>query len=395
MRKVTILGNNSGRNAGDNAILGNLLDDFASVRQDIEFIIPTINTSFIRTSFGHHRVTPVGQMPWNCAVKNFGWPLFSAMTSTDLILVTDNILFDSKFFNPLFNYLSSIALFSPVCRKKNIPIVLYNASVGPIDRKYGKFSLQTVLDTSPLVICRDLATKSLIENRLRLRHPEIIVHADCALNTKVPSSQKMDEIVRKEQLFTNPKGTVGLNVNAYIDSFNSKGKLGHQEFCSIIGGVADSLIEQLGVDILFTVSQTMDKDITEECRKTSKNQDRIKIVYNTDYTYSELTGLLQRLELHAGLRTHTLIFCAAANTPMVNINAYPKSEAFMGTVGMAEWSMQVTDLTRDNLVAMMLRMWEQRSFLRGQMAPIVEEEKRKARQSAHIVSNLLDHLPSR
>jgi hypothetical protein len=29
MKTITVLGNNSGRNAGDNAILGNLLDDFA------------------------------------------------------------------------------------------------------------------------------------------------------------------------------------------------------------------------------------------------------------------------------------------------------------------------------------------------------------------------------
>jgi len=27
----------------------------------------------------------------------------------------------------------------------------------------------------------------------------------------------MDEIIRKEGLFTNPKGTIGLNVNSYID----------------------------------------------------------------------------------------------------------------------------------------------------------------------------------
>ena len=389
MKKITVLGNNSGRNAGDNAILGNLLDDFAAVREDIEFIIPTINTSFITREFGHHTVNPIGQMPWNLSAKNFGLPLYRAMTSADLILVTDNILFDKSFFNPLFNYLSSIALVAPFCHKKGIPIVLYNASVGPITTSFGKKALQKVLDASPLVICRDIATRNLIESRLRVSHPPIVVHADCALNTEVPSQQRMDGIIRKEGLFANPTGTVGMNVNAYIDSFNTTSKLNRKDFCQIIASSMDRIIETLGVDILMTISQTMDKGITEECRDLCKYKGQIRIVANTDYSYKELTGLLHQLEIHAGLRTHTLIFCAAANTPMVNINAYPKSHAFMGTIGMSEWSIPVTELTVDDLTRLVFRQWEQRHELRKRMKPVVEEEKYKARASVALIDKLL------
>ena len=48
MKTITVLGNNSGRNAGDNAILGNLLDDFALEHSDILFQVPTLNTRFIQ-----------------------------------------------------------------------------------------------------------------------------------------------------------------------------------------------------------------------------------------------------------------------------------------------------------------------------------------------------------
>ena len=120
MRTITVLGNNSGRNAGDNAILGNLLDDFALLRRDIHFKIPSLDPSFIRKHFGHHSVEPMGLMPWNLAVKNFGLPLYLAMTRTEMVLITDNILFDRKFNNPLVNYLKSIALFSGSCRKRRL-----------------------------------------------------------------------------------------------------------------------------------------------------------------------------------------------------------------------------------------------------------------------------------
>jgi polysaccharide pyruvyl transferase WcaK-like protein len=388
MRTITVLGNNSGRNAGDNAILGNLLDDFALERSDILFQIPTLNPRFIRTHFGRHPVRPMGMLPWNLALKNFGWPLYRAMTNTELILVTDNILFDRKFHNPFVNNLKSIALFAPFSGKKNIPIVLYNASIGPIDHEYGRQALQKVLGCSPLVITRDQQTRELIEN-LRLRHPEIVVHADCALNTRIPSEARLQEIACKENLFKNPNGTIGLNINAYIDDWSQTGRMTSRDFHGIIAGTADRLIDELDVDVLFTVSQIMDMKSTRDCVQLIHRRDRVRVVGNRDYTYEELAGLLSKVSIHAGLRTHTLIFCAAVGTPMISINAYPKSEGFLRTVGMGDWCIDFADLTVENLATLMKRLWDEREGLRERMLPVVAEEKRKARASVGLVSRLL------
>jgi len=391
MKTITVLGNNSGRNAGDNAILGNLLDDFALERSDILFKIPTLSTSFIQTHFGHHPVRPIGMMPWNFALKNFGWPLYRAMTDTQLVLVTDNILFDRKFNNPLVNNLKSIALFSSVCKRKGIPIVLYNSSIGPIDHAVGRNALQKVLDCCPLVITRDIQTKELIEN-LNLQHPEIIVHADCALNTQLPSEERLQEIIRKEDLFKGPNGTVGLNVNAYIDDWSQTGSLTREKFCTIIAGAADKLIEDLDVDVLFTVTQIMDMKITRECVQQIRRQDRVRVVGNKDYTYQELTGLLSKVAVHAGLRTHTLIFCSAVGTPMISIDAYPKSSGFLKTIGMGEWTINFDSLSPENLAGIMTRAWDAREELSAVLKPIIEQEKKKSRKSVHLVTDILDTL---
>lgn len=389
MKTITVLGNNSGRNAGDNAILGNLLDDFALVRSDLFFQIPTLNTRFIQTHFGHHPVRPMSLMPWNLALKNFGWPMFRAMTSTQLILITDNILFDRKFHNPFVNNLKSIAYFSSFSKKMKIPIVFYNASIGPIDHEVGAQALQKVLDCSPLVITRDMQTKQVIE-KLQLRSPEIVVHADCALNTRLPSASRMEEIIRQEDLFTSPNGTVGLNVNAYIDNWSQRGSFSRDDFCHIIAGAADRLIRDLDVDVLFTVTQIMDMKITRECVQYIQQKDRVRIVGNNKYTYQELAGLLSRVKVHAGLRTHTLIFCAAVGTPMISINAYPKSAGFLETVGMGDWAIDFANLSADNLAAIMKRAWDARERLLSDMQSVVAKEKRKARDSACLVSSLLD-----
>ncbi len=391
MKKVTVLGNNSGRNAGDNAILGNLLDDFASERTDILFRIPTLNTNFVKTHFGRHQVQPMGMMPWNFAIKNFGWPLYRSMTDTHMVLVTDNILFDRKFYNPLVNYLQSISFFAAYSRKKQIPIVFYNASIGPIDLEVGRHALQKVMDSCPLVITRDDQTRELID-KLQLRHPEIVVNADCALNTAVASESRLREIISKEDLFRGPNGTIGLNINAYVDNWSKGGRMSRQDFYSIIAGTADRLIEDLDVDILFTVTQVMDMKSTRKCVQRMSRQDRARVVGNNVYNYQELAGLLSRVKVHAGLRTHSLIFCAAVNTPMININAYPKSAGFLRTVGMEDWSISLNGISVDNLTAIIKKAWSERKNLRQMMRPIVDKEKKKARASVGLVSNLLDAL---
>ena len=200
----------------------------------------------------------------------------------------------------------------------------------------------------------------------------------------------MAEIIRKEDLFKGPAGTIGLNIHAYIDDWLQAGTMSTRDFHAIIAATADRLIEELDVDILFTVTQVMDMKSTRDCVRLIRRQDRVRVVGNQDYTYQELAGLLSRVQVHAGLRTHTLIFCAAVGTPMISINAYPKSEGFVRTIGMGDWCINFAGLSVANLTALIRRAWDERVSLRAQMIPVVAEEKRKARASVGLVSRLLD-----
>lgn len=387
-KTITVLGNNSGRNAGDMAILGNLLYDVSREMPDAQFLVPTTNPPFLNRHFGHFNMKPVPLLPWFGALKNFGLPLLWSMLRGDVVLVTDNILFDRKFYNPVFNNLASISLVAPLCRKRGIPIVLYNASVGPIDFEVGKAALRRVLGACPLAITRDEQTADLVSS-LGVTPADVMVHADCALNTSPPSDTRMKAIIKKERLFQNPKGTIGFNVNAYIDNWSPGGTLSNQNFGQSIAGAIDMLIDKLGVDVMFTVTQVMDLKVTQACAGFIRNRDKIRIVSNVDYTYQEIAALLGKVEVHAGLRTHTLIFCAAMNTPMVCIKSYPKSTGFMHTIGQGDWSIGFEDLTSENLYDIVMRAWERREQTGRELLPIADAEKQKARGSAKILADFL------
>jgi polysaccharide pyruvyl transferase WcaK-like protein len=310
MKRITVLGNFSGRNAGDNAILGNLLDDISEKYPDVKFLIPTWNANFVNKHFGHHNIQAMGLLPWNFSFKIFGYPTYKSMIDTDLILITDNILFDRKYFNPLFNYLSTIAFFIPAAMKRKIPILPYNASLGPITTDRGRKAMQKILTASPFLSVRDQQSKDMLESN-NLEYPEIIDGADCAINTKILDPESIQAIIDKEGLFTNANGTISFNINAYIDSWQKIMEggedFGREKFVDLIAKTLDRTIEDIKVDIMFTVTQVMDIKITKEVLAKVKNIEKIKIIANSQYTYQEITCLLSHCGLHVGMRTHSLI----------------------------------------------------------------------------------------
>jgi polysaccharide pyruvyl transferase WcaK-like protein len=392
MKKITVLGNFSGRNAGDNAILGNLLDDISEKYQDIIFLIPTFNKKFVKTHFGHHNINAIGLMPWNFAIKIFGLPTYMAMVNTDVILITDNILFDRKYFNPLFNYLSTIAFFTESCNRRNIPIIPYNASLGPITTPRGRQAMQNILDCCPFLCLRDDQSKTMLDKN-KLKYPKIYDGADCAINTKIPEQSHIEKIAKAEKLFINKNGTISFNINAYIDSWQKlvKGgeQFGRKKFVELIGETLDALISELNVDIMFVITQVMDIKIASEVLAIVKNRERIVLVSNAKYTYQEITGLINRADLHVGMRTHSLILSAAAHTPMVTINAYPKSGGFVRTIGQGDWIIDFEQMKEDTLKELIKNAWEKRESLKSNMKPLIEREQQKAKDCVKLVGDLL------
>lgn len=391
MKKVTLIGSFSGRNAGDIAILANILDDFAEVRSDIQFLIPTLKPSFVKDHYGHHNVKPMGMMPWHLSLKALGLATYRSMTNTDMVLITDNALFDRKLYNPLVNTMFSVALMAPLCKKRNIPIVFYNASVGPIDTDKGRNMLQTILDASKLVTLRDKKTQEIFEE-LHLHSPPIHLLADAAINTKPSPDNRLDQIIRDENLFTNgDAGTISFNVNAYIDNWSNTGKLTREQFCKIIAASIDKVIDELGVEVLLTVTQVMDVTITNEVKQFIRNQDKIRMITNEKYTCNDIVGILDKVDTHIGLRTHSLIFCAAINTPMISINSYPKNAGFMRSIAQDDWMIEFDDVSVDHIANMVCKSYREREQRIEELKPITAIEKDKAKQAVSLVCDLLDN----
>ena len=391
MKKICVVGSYSGRNAGDSAILEGILHDVYSLYQNVKFLVPTINKTFIERTYKQFPIKAIPMMPWNFSMKILGLPIFRAVLQSNLVLITDAILFDRELWNPIFNYLLTMALVLPMAKKKGIPVVLYNVSLGPVSSTLGKRCLQRVVDASELIIVRDRESIDLLQ-RLNLYRSYIKQGADCALNVLLPSPERIEEIKIKECILDEDDHYISFNINSYIDAFvKRKAKsVGIDQFVQIIAETMDKIIEEIGKKIVFVITQSMDIKIAQMVLRKVRNPQDITLITNKTYTHNELAGILSQVEMHVGMRTHSLILATASLTPTVGIVYRPKNRGFMKTIEQEDKIIEFGDsFTSQNLFLLIKKTWEERKVIREQLRPIIAREKKKARQSAAMLKDYL------
>ncbi len=389
MKRVCVIGNFSGRNAGDAAILGGVLNDIDARYSDIQYDVPTINKAFVKRSYSEHNVTPVGMMPWNLSLKIAGIPIFRSALRSDLILVTDAILFDLKLFNPLFNYLSTMAFVLPLAARRGIPVVLYNVSLGPVTTRSGAWCMQRVVDAAKDIIVRDPPSKDVLQQIGRSER-NAVTGADCALNV-VPSDSERVKQIASERGFDSCKPYVTFNVNSYLDVFvrGERQAIDRAEYCKLMGRVIDQTRSDLRAATVMVCTQPMDLGIVEEVLSHVADRDKVPLVTNRDYSYQDVAGVLAGAQLHVGMRTHSLILATASATPVIGIIATPKNRGYMMSIKQDAQMMEFPQLTHESMMDLIRSTWERRETLSVELADIVAVEKAKAAHSADLLKPYL------
>lgn len=384
--RVCVIGNFSGRNTGDAAILGGLLKDVTSSFGPVTFEVPTINPGFVQRQYAGFDVHPVGMLPWNLSAKIFGLPILRSILRSNLVLVTDAILFDRKLFNPLFNYLSTMALVLPLAKSRSIPVVLYNVSLGPARTRMGRVCLRRVLDASSEIILRDKESLGEIPPgggyTARIRNG-----ADCALSVEPARGEVVDRIVATEGLRDGGRSFLTFNVNSYIDVFvrDRGSRVRIEDFAALMGDAVNQVMARIDSNVVFVITQPMDTKITNMVTSRVKDKARLRLVGNPKYSYQELAGILGRAEMHVGMRTHSLILASSMRTPVVGIIATPKNRGYMRSIRQDERMMEFADLSSASLADLVCRTWNNRKSISAELEPVIAAEKQKARSAAEFL----------
>jgi polysaccharide pyruvyl transferase WcaK-like protein len=387
-KTVCIIGNYSGRNAGDAAMLEGILRDVSGRFDQLRFVVPTLITSFVRRAYRAFNVRAVSLAPWALSVKLWGLPLFWALGSADLILITDAILFDVNLFNPLHNYLLPLSFWLPWAARRGIPVVLYNVSIGPVATRNGQSALKRVLKASRRVILRDEQSLKTLA-AVGFAPASAQKGADCALLAEPAPAERVDAILR-ERGISPGRPRIGVNMNAYGSSFlrRSDHPVTSARAVAVLAEAIRWMRAELNADVWLFSTQAMDETVVKELA-ARVGADAPPVFSNRRYSHNDLLGLLSRVDLLVGMRTHSIILASSVGTPVVGMITYPKTAGYLERIGQLEHSLHVDDLTLENLQARVRQVWAGRSEWRAKTRHAADAQRTLARDSSKWLAEYL------
>jgi polysaccharide pyruvyl transferase WcaK-like protein len=384
-KRVCVVGNFSGRNAGDAAILDGLMRDVQRLVPNIVFDVPTINKDFVRRRYADMPVEPRGLMPWNLSVKILGLPILMSIYKSDVVLVTDAILFDRKLLNPLYNYLFTMAGVLPWARRLGKPVLLYNVSLGPVSSPLGIQCLRRVIDSANKIVLRDRESSEMCA-RLGIEMPSYVEGADCALNVRATAGHELAQLFERAGLGLPSDPYITVNINSYLDVFLQRDKQTNpNDFVDLMAGTIDRLIEHLGHRVIFVETQPMDLELAHKVFRAVQNQDAIYMIDNRSWSHRDLAGVFSGAQMHIGMRTHSLILASAMHTPVVGIICTPKNRGFMRSIDQDEFMVEFDNFTAETFYEICVRAWQRREQIRASLADIIGREQLKAESAAKLV----------
>lgn len=379
-KRICVIGNFSGRNAGDAAILGGLLAEVSRRYPDATFLVPTINPEFVRRQYHEYNVEPIGLLPWHGSIKIFGIPILRSILRCDVVLVTDAILFDKKLFNPLFNYLSTLALVLPWAKRRGKSVLLYNVNLGPIYTRAGRWCLNRVLRSCDEVIIRDTVSWKELPPDIDREH--VWQGADSAFNAAPADPDRVTQILQAEGISDAGRPFVTMTLNSYVNTFLPKSvdTVSKDEFIDTMARCVNGFLKKVPVMLALVITQVMDAPLAAELFSRAEEKNRIKLISTSRYPYEDLAGVFGKAEMHVGARTHSLILAAARSTPVIGILVTPKNRGFMESIRQNARMVEPANMESE-LLERMLDTWDRRVDIRRELQAIVAAEMGKARSS--------------
>ena len=379
-KRLCVLGSNSGRNAGDAAILASIVDNFLAVDPDLHFDVPTTHSRYIKETFPGTNVHPVSIMPWTGSVRLLGPTTLWSIFRSDAVLITDGIIFDIKLFNPLFNFLILLAFLVPFARLFGKKVISFCVGVGPLDTRAGRFLAKMVCNLSDAVMVREQSSLDLL-TEIGVKPELIEIYADVAFINSPASEERALEILADHGV-SSEEECIGVNVNSYIDLWLRRSEsLDRERFTTEMAGALDRSIEELKVRVVFIITQVMDIKIADEIRGRMKHGEKAPVISNRRYSNREVMAVMGRTSLFVGMRLHSLILASAMDAPVLGLAYAPKVRHFMKMLGAEDLIFELDSITAESLSSAMSGAWGRRKEIKEQIRPSLEKSKRKAREA--------------
>lgn len=386
---VCLLGSAAGRNAGDAALISGIMEAIDHrLQRKLTYRIPTLFPSFVEKTYRANKVEAVNIMPWTGSLKLMGWPTYRAVTRSDLSLVFDAVLFDRSLFNPMFNFLSSLAWLLPAAKKAGRRVGLYNCGVGPITTGLGARMLRAVCDSCDFMTVRDEGSADVLR-RIGIADNRFMVTADAALNAPGISDDEIQRIFARIGL--DPAGEIlAININKYLHTWSDQRgqSLTTEGFLDDVAAAINKLSANVTVPLLLVITYHGDISLTHALRQRLRVPQKVAIIDNKEYDHYQIKGVLAKVSMLFAMRLHAMILASSSGTPIAGLAYQPKVQHYFDHLQISSACTDFTDFSSQRLHDFILTTWNNRSTIRETLSVQVPLMQKRALIAADCVAEL-------
>lgn len=363
MNKVVISGYYGFNNIGDESILTAII---SNIRDSIDDIDITVLSEDPELTKSKHNVSAINRKDIFKIMKEIkncdllisgGGSLLQDVTSSRSILYYLAIMFIGKFF-----------------RKK---VMIYSQGIGPINKKINRRLTKYILNKVDVITLRDEKSQRVLRE-ININNENINVTADPVIGLKRGDIELGVNILKEAGLKDKSKPLIG---------FAIRGRDKNEDLVNTISNVADSIIDELGVNVVFIpFHHGEDIEIINDINKKMKNK---TICLKGKYDINEMLSIVGNLDLLIGVRLHSLIFGAVMNIPMIAISYDPKINNFMDYLDETVFS-NIEDLDKEKLISEITYKINHEEECKLQLYNKIEYLKERLHKNEEIISVLLN-----
>lgn len=378
IRRVGIYGSSSGRNAGDAALIGAIMEACdKEFGQRLVYDIPTYRPDYILYEYPN-KTKPVSMLPWHGAYGMFSAQTALSFRQCDLNIIYDNMLFDRKLWDQLFNYMPAVWAYFTKCKRKNQLLGMYNVGTGPVTTARGRSMLREIADACDLITIRDQDSLTLLRD-VGVTHNRVLVTADAAVGLE-PSSKDVAKKMLNEVGLELGQEVLGCNVNSYLNTWSDKAgsSLTPEAFADIYAAAVTKVAKEINVPLVFIATQHSDMKITKLVTDRIPKDIKTAVISNIRYNHADMKAVLGEISFLFAMRLHANILATSMCTPAVALSFQKKVTSYYTDLGLEKCLMNFDSFSSDSLYNHAIWGWNNRAAIRAHLEHRMPFVKQKA-----------------
>jgi polysaccharide pyruvyl transferase WcaK-like protein len=319
---ITLLGNNSGRNLGDAAILAACFSAFSKHLPDVRFYVPSVVPDFIDRNYAsQYNAKGINCLPWTLSARLFGLPTILCLMKSRIACICDGIIFGRKLLS-VHNFLWTLVLLVPFAKLFRCKLICLHTGIGPFPSRLSKKLAAWLMNCCDLLVMRDEDSLHLARE-IGVNKP-IELAGDMAFLNQVSSRERATQILIDLGI-TPDSQILGLNVTSYFDSWlpTDKRISSADSFLnSMAEGINDAVSKITSssptgtkIDKIIFSCSPMDEEVTAKLAAKVG----AKVVANSKYLSHDIQAVMRECGILVGMRFHSIVLSSAVGVPVVGL----------------------------------------------------------------------------